>query len=184
MTRSPITALGRTRPRNLTNSGALSAGENDKWQKACCHGAEHDYSNGDNLLCGSHYAFSSLSFILLFRDLVDGSRFSLAALSFTPFFVLGAFTTLAESSICFGIRKSLRYKEIRSDYEGDTSSDKAVSLIDGYLNYTNYQAYASEKSKNYIVQTLLEGVKNKVCNLFPNKHIQMYEDINEMLDGV
>lgn len=25
MTRSPITALGRTRPRNLTNSGALSA---------------------------------------------------------------------------------------------------------------------------------------------------------------
>ena len=85
--------------------------------------------------------------------------------------------------ICFGIRKSLRYKEIRSDYEGDTSSDKAVSLIDGYLNYTNYQAYASEKSKNYIVQTLLEGVKNKVCNLFPNKHIQMYEDINEMLDG-
>ena len=85
--------------------------------------------------------------------------------------------------ICFGIRKSLRYKEIRSDYEGDTSSDKAVSLIDGYLNYTNYQAYASEKSKNYIVQTLLEGAKNKVCNLFPNKHIQMYEDINEMLDG-
>ena len=51
------------------------------------------------------------------------------------------------------------------------------------LNYTNYQAYASEKSKNYIVQTLLEGAKNKVCNLFPNKHIQMYEDINEMLDG-
>lgn len=81
------------------------------------------------------------------------------------------------------MRKSLRYKEIRSDYEGDTSSDKAVSLIDGYLNYTNYQAYASEKSKNYIVQTLLEGAKNKVCNLFPNKHIQMYEDINEMLDG-
>jgi len=30
---------------------------------------------------------------------------------------------------------------------------------------------------------LLEGAKNKVCNLFPNKHIQMYEDINEMLDG-
>lgn len=51
------------------------------------------------------------------------------------------------------------------------------------MNYTNYQAYASEKSKNYIAQTLLEGAKNKVCNLFPNKHIQMYEDINEMLDG-
>lgn len=108
MTRSPITALGRTRPRNLTNSGALSAGENDKWQKACCNGAEHDYSNGDNLLCGSHYAFSSLSFILLFRDLVDGSRFSLAALSFTPSFVLGAFTTLAESSNLFRHKKKLK----------------------------------------------------------------------------
>lgn len=98
--------------------------------------------------------------------MVDGSRFSLAALSFTPFFVLGAFTTLAESSNLFRHKKSLRYKEIRSDYEGDTSSDKAVSLIDGYLNYTNYQAYASEKSKNYIVQTLLEGVKIKFAIYF------------------
>lgn len=75
------------------------------------------------------------------------------------------------------------YREIRSDYEDDTSGDKAVSFIDGYLNYTNYQSYASEKSKNYVAQTLLEGAKNKVCNLFPNKNIQIYEDINEMLDG-
>lgn len=96
-----------------------------------------------------------------------------------------AATARIELTVLYMINQSFAdaYKEIRSDYEGDTSSDKAVSLIDGYLNYTNYQAYASEKSKNYIAQTLLEGAKNKVCNLFPNKHIQMYEDINEMLDG-
>lgn len=75
------------------------------------------------------------------------------------------------------------YRQIRSDYEANTSSDNAVSFIDAYLNYTNYQAYASEKSKNYIAQALLEGAKNKVCNLFPNKNIKMYDDINEMLDG-
>lgn len=96
-----------------------------------------------------------------------------------------AATARIELTVLYMINQSFAdaYREIRSDYEEDTSSDKAVSLIDGYLNYTNYQAYASEKSKNYIVQTLLEGAKNKVCNLFPNKHIQMYEDINEMLDG-
>ena len=99
MTRSPITALGRTRPRNLTNSGALSAEKMINGRKRVVMVPS---------TCGSHYAFSSLSFILLFRDLVDGSRFSLAALSFTPFFVLGAFTTLAESSNLFRHKKKLK----------------------------------------------------------------------------
>lgn len=75
------------------------------------------------------------------------------------------------------------YRKIRDDYENDTSGDKAVSFSDAYLNYTNYQAYASEKSKNYIAEALLEGAKNKVCNLFSNKNIRTYNDINEMLNG-
>ena len=74
MTRSPMTALGRTRPRNLTKSGVLSAESPPffikyyKREKAGSHGSEYAHGNGDNLLCGSHRTFSSLSceFFIIF----------------------------------------------------------------------------------------------------------------------
>ncbi len=75
------------------------------------------------------------------------------------------------------------YQKVKDDYQSNPNDEKATVFNNSFLEYVSYQAYASNITKNYIGQALLEGAWNKFCNLFSNVKIKTHNDLNEMLDG-
>lgn len=75
------------------------------------------------------------------------------------------------------------YQKIKEDYQSNPDDKKAMVFNNVFLEYVSYQAYASNITKNYIGQALLEGAWNKFHNLFSNAKIETYNDLSQMLDG-
>lgn len=75
------------------------------------------------------------------------------------------------------------YQKIRDEYQNNPTDESAAVFNNSFLEYVIFQAYASDITKNYIGQALLEGAWNQVCNLFPGGNVQKYNDLEEMLEG-
>ena len=78
---------------------------------------------------------------------------------------------------------TVAYQNIRQKYIDSPAEPTARDFNNAFLSYVNYQAYASELSKGYVGEALLEGAGNQISNIFSDGNVQTYNDIISMLDG-
>ena len=75
------------------------------------------------------------------------------------------------------------YTNIRSRYENTPNEENAFLFNNAFLSYVNYQAYASNETREYVVNNLDEGAYSKLKKIFTSKDEDTKNDMNSRLDG-
>ncbi len=73
-------------------------------------------------------------------------------------------------------------RSLRDSYEADRSEENASALIEGYMEYLEYERYATDNTYGFVSSILFDGVANKIKNIFSNKNKTTYDDFKGYLN--
>ena len=75
------------------------------------------------------------------------------------------------------------YTNIRSKYQKDSSEENALLFTNAFLAYVNYQAYASNETREYVDSCLTDSMFAKIKKIFTSKDEDLKNDLYGMLDS-
>ena len=74
------------------------------------------------------------------------------------------------------------YTLIRDEYDNNRTEYNAQIFNNAFIDYTNFQAYASSITKNEMATMFYEGAYNQLVNLFDKDRVASIEDFCRMFD--
>ncbi len=75
------------------------------------------------------------------------------------------------------------YINLRDTYINNPTEGNARNFVNGYSQYLAYIAYASDLTKNYLGEWLIDGAYNQIKNLFSSTNQTAYNDFCSALDS-